>query len=129
MNEDLDESLSAAVDGELDTSGQHRIVDELIDNVNARQVWQRYHLMRDTLQRNLPDVIAPEFFNRVCDAVAQEPAYHVQRPPRIGKINRKFLFGFGFQPAYGFVAAAALVVAVVTVTQIERSTSELPQLA
>ncbi|PCH60177.1 MAG: hypothetical protein COC05_05115 [Gammaproteobacteria bacterium] len=127
MNKDVGESLSAMVDGELDPGSQHRIIDELIDNANARQVWQRYHIMRDTLKRNLPDALDPGFFDRVCDAVAQEPAHQAQSS---AKTRKKPLFGFGFQPAYGFVAAAALVVAVVTVTQIERSTkSDVPLLA
>ncbi len=127
MKKELDELLSAMIDGELDASDQSRVTDELIDNAKARQAWQRYHLMRDTLRNNLPDEVAPALFDRVCDAISQEPTYQIDNHARAEK---KSLFGFGFQPAYGFVAAAALVVAVVTVTQIERSViSDLPTLA
>lgn len=122
MNKEIDESLSAVVDGELDVSFHGRITDELIDNANARESWHRYHLVRDALKKNLPDEIATGLVDRVCNAIAEEPAHIAEcdSEPRSGS-KKKSLFGFGFQPAYGFVAAAALVVAVVTVTQIERS--------
>lgn len=133
MKKELDELMSAMVDGELDASHRSRVTDALIDNAQARQAWQRYHLMRDTLRNNLPDEVAPALFDRVCNAISQEPVHQIDGHAKIdnhAKIEKKSLFGFGFQPAYGFVAAAALVVAVVTVTQIERSAIfELPTLA
>ncbi len=126
MKKELGESLSAMIDGELDARSRKQTTDELIDNANVRQAWQRYHLVRDTLTKNLPDVVAPGLFDRVCDAIAQEPAHKIESAV---KARKNPLLGFWLQPAYGFVAAAALVVAVVTVTQIERSVSELPPLA
>ncbi|MBL1432794.1 MAG: sigma-E factor negative regulatory protein [Gammaproteobacteria bacterium] len=124
MNKEIDECLSAMIDGELDASHHSRLTDELIDNANVRSTWQRYHLVRDTLKKNLPDEIAPGLFDRVCNAIAQEPAHNIKIK---SETERKPWFGF--QPAYGLVAAAALVVAVVTVTQIEQTTTDMPTLA
>ncbi|NOX27774.1 MAG: sigma-E factor negative regulatory protein [Gammaproteobacteria bacterium] len=125
MKIDVDESLSALVDGELDAQQRKRLTDELVDNANAQRTWHNYHLVRDTLKKNLPDEIAPALFDRVSNAIAQEPHHQVVSPV----ITKKKSF-FGFEPTYGFVAAAALIVAVVTVTQIERATiSDIPTLA
>ncbi|MBL4852104.1 MAG: sigma-E factor negative regulatory protein [Gammaproteobacteria bacterium] len=133
MKKELDELMSAMVDGELDASHRSRVTDALIDNAPARQAWQRYHLMRDTLRNNLPDEVTPALFDRVRNAISQEPTHQIGGHAKIdnhARVEKKSLFAFGFQPAYGFVAAAALVVAVVTVTQIERSaTFDLPTLA
>ncbi len=133
MKTELDELMSAMVDGELDANHRSRVTDELIENAKTRKAWQRYHLIRDALSNNLPNEVAPALFNRVCNAISQEPAHQIDSHAKIdnhARDEKKSLFGFGFQPAYGFVAAAALVVAVVTVTQIERSaTFDLPTLA
>ncbi len=126
MKEELEESLSALVDGELDQRHSDRLADELMENANAREIWQRYHLVRNTLRKNLPDSLSPDLFDRVSNAIASEPAHNIATEP---KMEKKPLWGFGFQPAYGFVAAAALVVAFVTVTQIEQSTTDFPEVA
>ncbi len=126
MKEELEESLSALVDGELDQRHSDRLADELMENAYAREIWHRYHLVRDTLKKNLPDSLAPDLFDRVCNAIAEEPTHNVVTDT---KTEKKSLWGFGFQPAYGFVAAAALVVAFVTVTQIEQSTTGFPDVA
>lgn len=126
VKKELEEALSAAIDGELEAQNYSRVADELVTNANARRTWQCYNLVHDALRKNLPDEVAPDLYERISSAVAQEPAHHLKVSPRREKKPWSI---FGFQPAYGFVAAAALVVAVVTVTQIEREVSELPELA
>ncbi len=128
MKHDFEESLSALVDGELDNSQRHKIADELLTNANARETWHRYHLLRDALKKNLPEELAPNLVDRVCNAIANEPTHKLTSESTF-ESDKKSSWGFGFKPAYGFVAVAALVVAVVTVSQIENVATDLPELA
>lgn len=125
MNQELNETLSALMDDELSAADSQRSFSELADNANARQAWQRYHLIRDSVTQNLPQEIDLSFVERVSNAISKEPAHHLASPraARAGYFNWLRL-----QPAYG-VAAAALIVAVVTVLQIDRGGEQPPMLA
>lgn len=67
------ERLSALMDGELDASAREATIDTLLKDPQARQSWQRHHLISDTLHRNLPSAIDNEFAARVKAAIKDEP--------------------------------------------------------
>ncbi len=59
------EILSAFVDDEASEFESRLLIKELAADEEKRIRWERYHLIRDTLQRNLPLIIDKNFCNRV----------------------------------------------------------------
>jgi sigma-E factor negative regulatory protein RseA len=61
MNDRNDEILSAFVDDETSEFESRLMIKELAADEEKRIRWERYHLIRDTLQRNLPLIIDKNF--------------------------------------------------------------------
>ena len=80
MTNPSDEKISALVDGELDEHEHQSTVNELLADKNKRAVWQRYHLIGDTLKRSLPAGIDHSFSSRVMSELENEPT--VLAPPK-----------------------------------------------
>lgn len=80
MQNQSDERMSSLIDGELDDQERHQAVTELLASEQSRRSWARYHLVSDTLKRNLPDSIDPQFSSRVMDALKDEPT--ILAPPQ-----------------------------------------------
>lgn len=64
------ENLSAWVDGEFQ---QHQLIDELKTDELLAQKWQRYHLIRDGLRKELPEQINFDIAANVAAALQSEP--------------------------------------------------------
>lgn len=95
--------LSALIDGELD----HREIDLVLRRLNrdadARQCWEHYYLISDTLQGHLPEVLDSDFAARIQQVVEAEPLL-----PSVSKP-----FSMWYKPVAGFgVAASVALVAV-----------------
>ncbi len=65
MSNRNNEILSAFVDDEASEFESRMLIKELAADEEKRVRWERYHLIRDTLQRNLPLVIDKNFCNCV----------------------------------------------------------------
>jgi len=102
-----DERLSALVDGELDEQEYQATVVELLAYGENRKTWGRYHLIGDTLKRNLPKGMDYHFSSRVMAALEDEPT--VLAPPSPVKSS------WGQRAAGLAVAASVAVVAVLGV--------------
>jgi len=102
-----DERLSALVDGELDEQEYQSTVVELLACGENCKTWGRYHLIGDTLKRNLPKGMDYHFSSRVMAALDDEPT--VLAPPSPVKSS------WGQRAAGLAVAASVAVVAVLGV--------------
>lgn len=88
MNEhdEMKQRLSAFVDDELDAPEERRVLAALEKDVDLRRAWERYHLMRSALRRDLGVLVSPEMAEHVAARIAAEPAKIV--PFRRQKIAR-----------------------------------------
>jgi sigma-E factor negative regulatory protein RseA len=75
------ESLSALMDGELSEFELRQLINQLSDNTELPTQWERFHLVRNVLQRPrhepgaLPALKLNDFSTRVRTAIDSEPAY------------------------------------------------------
>lgn len=85
-HEHMKEKISALVDNELDELEERRVIAALEGDVELRRAWERYHLVRAALHRDL-DVVAPDTAERVAQRVAAEPSsagsFHRHRAARL----------------------------------------------
>lgn len=73
MTDQSDERLSSLVDGELGDTDHHQALTSLISDEKRCQCWERYHLIGDTLKRNLPHAIDCQLASRVMAELENEP--------------------------------------------------------
>lgn len=72
MSEQKREQLSAFMDGEL--GEMPSIADEVIRDPALGQVWKRYHLIGDIIQRNMPLCLDRDLAARISATIKGEPA-------------------------------------------------------
>lgn len=96
------ERISSLVDGELDDIGCHEAVDSLLTDKESCQCWERYHLISDTLKRNLPDTIDCQLASRVMAELENEPT--VLAPSRINSSIGKQMAGLAIAASVATVA-------------------------
>lgn len=121
MNEKHKENLSAFMDGEYENAPQ--IIEFLENEPELQGVWQRYHLIRDTLHQRLAPGAATDLAQRVSAAIAAEPT--VIAPRRPGRRVQKAL-----KPVAGMAIAASIaVMAVLGVQTLQQTSEPVPQLA
>jgi sigma-E factor negative regulatory protein RseA len=105
MNRDLNEQMSALLDGELKRDEQDRVVSRMIEDDQAQlDRFGRYRLIGD-IMRGESTVMAASMRSRVSQALADEPTVLAPRaaPPRWAK------------PAAGLAVAASVAVAAIAV--------------
>lgn len=92
----MKEKLSALIDAELGELDERRVLNALRDDVELRRTWERYHVMRAAITRQLGTVLGPDFAERVRAGIEADgqPA----APPQVR-----------LWPLAGGFAAAALV--------------------
>ncbi|WP_416307773.1 sigma-E factor negative regulatory protein [Neptunicella sp. SCSIO 80796] len=78
MTQQKIESLSALVDGELQDES---ILGELSQNSELMQKWQGYHLVRDTMRKELPAQLNFDIAAGVAQALANEPTVLAPKKP------------------------------------------------
>jgi len=101
MSDNLDEKVSALVDGELPHEQVDGVFDMLKRDKSSQACWRHYHLISDALKNNLPDRLPEDFVNRVSQALEAEP--HFALPPR-----RPAKTPFLHKPTIGFALAASV---------------------
>ena len=97
MSEQSKEKVSELVDGELG-SGSESAMNELLHTASLQGSWARYHLISDTLQKNIPETIDTAFAARISASIQDEPS--ILAPTRS---NNAFL-----KPIAGFAIAASV---------------------
>jgi sigma-E factor negative regulatory protein RseA len=89
MNDRNDEILSAFVDDETSEFESRLLIKELAADEEKRVRWERYHLIRDTLQRNLPLIIDKNFCHCVRVRIqAETSADIVSKAPNSAQFQR-----------------------------------------
>lgn len=74
------ENLSALMDGEH----QHEDgLDAVINDADAMEAWQRYHLIRDGLRKELPEQLNFDISASVAKALEDEPAILAPKPRKL----------------------------------------------
>ena len=100
-NPELDEELSAFVDGEIERSRQRFVIKRLTEHTSVADRWSRYHLARQVMRKE--SFVAADLSARVARALETSPALEQDPSPR------RFL-----KPvAGGLIAASVAVVALV----------------
>ena len=101
MADNLEEKLSALVDGEMPREEIDSLLDGLKHDEASQMCWRHYHLISDALKNNLPDKLPEDFVNRISLALESEPL--LSTPPRRSYNSPAFL-----RPTIGFALAASV---------------------
>jgi len=67
------EQISILIDEELDGIDPHEAIAPMLVDQKRRLRWERYHLISDTLKKDLPDVIDCQLATRVMAELHKEP--------------------------------------------------------
>ncbi len=116
MSNEKIEQISALMDGEIEINSQ-TVIDSINDE-ESRQTWTRYHLVRDSLQGQLPESIDINLADKISAAIAEEPTVLAPKPSS--------------QPSYikpiaGFAIAASVTAAVlVGVQSLQQPSGDIP---
>lgn len=121
MTEQRSEHLSAFMDGASDDPS---ILDEVLQQPELAEKWQRYHLIGDALRRELPNELHLDFSDKVAAALEEEPTV-IGRPrvePEVAQddldsdsVERDNVVGLRgwFRQGSQFAVAASVAVAVI----------------
>jgi sigma-E factor negative regulatory protein RseA len=123
MNDTVKEQLSALIDGELPDEERELLHKRLATDSELRAAWQRYHLIRDAMRENLPELIS-----RTSDSVIVPD--HDEQPVTVTPQSAS-LMRFA-RPAAGFAIAASVAMLAVfgVVSNRDQLSSEpAPQVA
>lgn len=102
MADNLEEKISALVDGELSRDEVAQLVTALKEDAATQASWRHFHLISDALKNNLPDRVPEDFVSRVSKALESEPA--LSNPPVTLKPKSSSLHA----PTIGFALAASV---------------------
>ncbi len=113
----IDENISALMDGELNEAETARLLDQLQRDAGLRTCWTRYHLISDTLRSDLTGHIKHNVATCVIKALESEPIHLSQRraTPRPSRFTPRI-----FKPLAGFAVAASITA--VAVLSLQTST-------
>jgi sigma-E factor negative regulatory protein RseA len=117
------EDLSALVDGELQDSD---FINGLKDNTELAAKWQNYHLIRDSLRKELPSHINFDIAANVAQALESEPAILAPKKswrdlPLVGS-----MLPFAKQGGQMAIAASVAVAMILGVQQINQPELDQP---
>lgn len=104
-NQNIPESLSAGIDGELSKEELRFLLRRLDHDASLQDTWDRYHVVRDGLRGELPPLASSGFSGRVLQAIERE-----SRPVVAPRRSHWLRWSAGGAIAAS-VAAAALMVA------------------
>lgn len=111
MNNELNEQLSALMDGELPSEEIKSVLQAFKTQEEARRRWKNYHLARDSLQGHLPESSRYDLAGRVSQALEKEPPLLVgkHRSADISRrLRKKWRYGAGLALAASLSAVAVL---------------------
>ena len=120
MNDKIREQISALMDDELSTAEQGLALQRLCKDQDLCGVWERYHLVRDALQSELPNMVDVDLATRIMAGVEQEPPLHPGRELR-GTVRTVL------KPVAGLAIAASVAVVSVVGLQAYRQSQSMDQ--
>lgn len=121
MSEQIREQISAFLDGELPAVEQRLLLGRLAREPELRAHWEHYQLIGDSLRKSLPPHIDLGLADRVMQALATAPAYHVTVKSTLLRM---------LKPLAGLaVAASVAVVAVLAIQQVRVPAPGIDQVA
>ncbi|MDQ7015463.1 MAG: sigma-E factor negative regulatory protein [Gammaproteobacteria bacterium] len=118
-NKQVNESLSALIDGECDDKERERLLTLMMkrDQLELKSKWARYHLISDGAQGDVP-LLSADFSASVRDAIDSEPVILAPRALRSILTRSKLLKGVA-----GFAIAAS--VALVSIVGLRSMQTEM----
>lgn len=119
MNNEINEQLSALMDGELSVEEIEAVLQAFNTEERVRRQWTNYHLIHDSLQGHLPTVSLYNLASQVSRALENEPPLPVEQHPVIDITQR---LRHRWKYATGLTLAASL--SAITVLGIQTLTSE-----
>lgn len=72
MSEEINEQVSALMDGELSMPHQAEVIDQLLAQWRLARTWERYHLISDVLRNNLCEAALRSLSTTGLDAAAPD---------------------------------------------------------
>ena len=75
MTTPIDEEISAFFDDETQGIDKERLLGTLCHDSEIKDRWSRYQLINDSLSRNLPPAVDPNFSTSIMQALESEPAF------------------------------------------------------
>jgi sigma-E factor negative regulatory protein RseA len=105
MTEQINQQLSALIDGELDADARRFLLRRLQHEPALAETWERWHLLRDCLQGQPVRPLKADFASRIRTELASE-ARPARRPAAAGVLR----WAGGFAVAASVAVAALLVV-------------------
>ena len=107
MNVDRTEDVSAMIDDELE-QGSQQIIDDLLKTPLLQQRWRSYHLIRDSLQNQLPEKLDVSLAEQIAVSIDKEP--HILAPFK--KTQAAYL-----KPLAGLAIAASVAALAIVLIQ------------
>ena len=111
----IDENISALMDGELNEAETGRLLDQLQRDAGLRTCWTRYHLISDTLRSDLTGHIKHNVATCVIKALESEPIHF---SPRRATPHPSRFTPHIFKPLAGFAVAASIAAVAVLSLQV-----------
>jgi sigma-E factor negative regulatory protein RseA len=122
MTKQIDEHISAFMDGELHNSERGAIIQQICRDDESLIRWQRYHLISDTLRNNLPPAIDNQFAQSVMNALEKEPTVFAPAAMKHKSTVKQKIAGAA-------IAASVAAVAVIGVQTVNQPKDAAPSLA
>ena len=127
------EAISALIDGESGPSAQD-LIDSVVGDTHGKDTWQRYHLVRDVMQRDYHPALSPDFASKVSqsldgdfDAAAEPESNVMSFADKSARLKARK--GSGRRPAWlpvaGLGLAASVAAAGFMAWQVNKSQSGL----
>jgi len=122
MTKQIDEHISAFMDGELHETEHSAIIEQISRDDESLNRWQRYHLISDTLKNNLPPAIDNQFAQSVMNALEKEPTVFAPAALKHKSTVKQKIAGAA-------IAASVAAVAVIGVQTLNQPKDTAPSLA
>jgi sigma-E factor negative regulatory protein RseA len=103
MSDSPRERVSALMDGELPRADETRVLESVADSADLQRTWERYHLIRDVLQKELARMPQLALLERVRRDLEAEPKIY-----RLALFRKETL-----RPLAGLALAASVAVVAV----------------
>lgn len=113
MSDDILETASGLMDGEI-SANDADVIKKISTDDELKQKWQRYHLVRDSLNGNLPEQINVNLHEEISTSIASEPTILAPKPKQTPAY---------IKPVAGLAIAASVTVAVLLGVQNFQNTN------
>ncbi len=103
MADNSEELISAYMDEETSAFESRLCIHEMVSDQSSRARWERYHIIRDALQGNLPTLMHSQFSSDVMEKVLHEDSLNARIKLADLRFSSRYL-----KPLGGFALAASV---------------------